>query len=148
MPTGDPSTFGMKFNHWVLYEDPDIPTPPSSPKSAAVVVWQDVAISSEDPFTLNSFRVYCQPKSACNVTVRGFSTDTNGNQQQSGSGWFTVPDVKSFVLATMDAGSLGGFVGNFLGINRVQFTAKFAGMPRVIWIDDLIFSRNGTCRTK
>lgn len=44
----------------------------------------------------------------------------------------------------MDAGSLAGL----LEISRVQFTAKFAGMPKVIWIDDLVFSRNGTCGAK
>lgn len=151
MPIGDPSTFGIEFNNFVLYdydENQDIPVPPSSPISAAVILWQNVHILSEYAFTLNSFRVYCQPESACNITLRGFSTDTNGNRQQSGSGWFTVPDATSFVLATMDAGSLGGLVGNFQEIDQVQITGEFGGLPEVVWIDDFIFSRNdGSCTT-
>lgn len=147
VPTDDPSNFGLEFNGFVLYKDKDIPTPPSTPISAAIVVWQDVNISSEDTFTLISFRVYCLPESACNITLRAFSTDANGNRQQSGSGWFTVFKADRFALVTMDAGSLGEFAGDFVGIDKVQFEGRFAGQPEVAWIDDVVFSRNNTGST-
>lgn len=142
VPTDDPSTFGINFNDFVVYEGRNIPPPPSSPKCAAILNGKNASISSEAPFTLSSFRVYCLPQAACNITLRAFSTDANGNQQQSGSGWFTVPNAADFLLATMNPSSLGGFFGSFGTINRVQFTPEFAREPKSVFIDDVVFSRN------
>lgn len=142
VPTNDPSTFGINFDNFVVYEGRNIPPPPSSPKCAAILNGKSANISSVVPFTLDSFRVYCPAQAACNVTLRAFSTDANGNQRESGGGWFTVPNADSFLLAAMDPSSLAGFFGSFGTINRVLFSPAFSREPKSVFIDDVVFSRN------
>lgn len=144
MPTGDPLTSGLTFRNFVLYEGNDIPPPPSAPKAAAILDWQDNAISANVPFTLVSLQVFCPPP-FCNITLRASATDAAGVRQQTGSGWFTFDDTNSpasFALAVTDRQGLGGYVGSFEDIDLVEITADFAGDLRVALFDDVIISRN------